>query len=102
MIYIIKKEIYDNYYAEFHTLWDSIHQGRAYNFSHLTYNQQESIVEFFIETDRYQTNEVRMLVYELKTNRLNNFDNQSNKNIKICDDAYNKLTEVIIDQYYKK
>ncbi len=98
----IKKEKMDNYYARFHSIWDEIHRGRAYNFSDLKKEEQERIINFFIETNKYQDKKVRNLVYELKTNNLNNFDNLSEKNIKTCNEAYNKLTELIIDKYYKK
>lgn len=98
----MKREKMDNYYAKFHSIWDDIHRGCAYNFSNLKKEDQERIINFFIETDKYQDKKVRNLVYELKTNHLNDFNNQSDRNIKDCDEAYNKLTEIIIEQYHKK
>ena len=97
-----KKEKFDEYYASFYTLWDTIHQGRAYDFSDLSCIQQEKIIEFFIKTNRYQDKEVRNLVYELKTSRLDNFDNCSLQNIDSCNKTYRELTTKIITEYDKK
>lgn len=97
-----KREKFDNYYARFHSIWDNIHRGCAYDFSDLSEENREKIIEFFIETDRYQDEKIRDLVYELKTSSLNNFDNQSEENIKVCNTSYNKLTDIIIDQYDKE
>lgn len=97
-----KREKLDNYYARFHNIWDKIHRGCAYDFSDLSEENREKIIEFFIETDRYQDKEIRDLVYELKTSSLNNFDGQSEENIKACNTSYNKLTDIIINQYDKE
>lgn len=97
-----KREKFDNYYARFHSIWDNIHRGCAYDFSDLSEENREKIIEFFIETDRYQDKEIRDLVYELKTSSLNNFDGKSEENIKVCNTSYNKLTDIIINQYDKE
>lgn len=97
-----EKEIWDNYYVRFHNIWDKIHQGCAYNFSDLDIDQQEEIIEFLIETDRYQDNKIRELVYELKTSRLNNFDSYSEVNITTCNNTYNAIVKEIINNYSKK
>lgn len=96
-----KKEIFSNFYNRFYVLRDSIHQGRAFNFTDLTCKNQERIVKFLIETDYYQTEEISNMVYELKTNRLNNFDNLNKANINKCNDIYNLLSEKLMDKYYK-
>lgn len=41
-------------------------------------------------------------MYELKTNYLNDFENKSEENIKICNEAYRKLVEIIINKYDKE
>ena len=64
--------------------------------------EQEKIIVFLIETDKYQDKKVRNLVYELKTNYLNDFENKSEENIKICNEAYRKLVETIINKYDKE
>ena len=97
----LKKEKNMEYYIRFNSLWDKIHQGRAFDFSDLKYNQQEEIISFFIETDRYQSKEIKELIYELKTGRLNNFENNSISNIDTCNKAYRILTEKIITKYNK-
>ena len=63
---------------------------------------KKKIIVFLIETDKYQNKKVRNLVYELKTNYLNDFENKSKENIKICNEAYRKLVEIIINKYDKE
>lgn len=69
-----KDESFEKLYNKFWILRDTIHQGRAYDFVDLFYENQEKIVSLLIETYRYQTDEIRELVYELKVCRLDNFD----------------------------
>ena len=97
-----KKEKMENYYTRFHNIWDNIHRGKSYNFYDLKKEEQEKIIVFLIETDKYQDKKVRNLVYELKTNYLNDFENKSEENIKICNEAYRKLVETIINKYDKE
>lgn len=92
----------ENYYTGFHNIWNNIHRGRAYNFYDLGKEEQEKIIVFLIETDKYQDKKVRDLVYELKTNYLNDFENKSEKNIKVCNESYRKLVEIIINKYDKE
>lgn len=41
-------------------------------------------------------------MYELKKNYLNDFENKSEKNIKVCNESYRKLVEIIINKYDKE
>ena len=96
-----KKEIFEKFYNKFYVLRDTIHQGCAYNFSDLSYENQENIVKFLIETSCYQNQEISDLVYELKTNRLNNFNNMKKANIERCNEVYNLISDVIYNKYIK-
>ena len=96
-----KSEKEDNYYNKFHVLWDSIHRGRAYDFIDLSDEDQERIIDFFIETYRYQSNEERRLVYELKTSHLNKFDNGSKYMIDTANRAYRQLIELLVGHMCK-
>lgn len=99
-----KREVFEKFYNKFYVLRDTIHQGCAYDFSDLSYENQEKIVILLMETDCYQNKEISDLVYELKTSRLNNFNNLEKNNINRCNEIYNLLSEKIINKYckYKK
>lgn len=96
-----KKEVFKNFYNKFQVLRDTIHQGRAYNFTDLSYEEQEKIISLLIETSCYQKKELSDLVYELKTNRLDNFDNLAKYNIERCNEVYNLISDVIDNEYFK-
>ncbi len=96
-----EKETFINFYNAFETLWDQIHQGRAFNYSDLSLKDQERIVYFFIENKRYATKEINDYIYVLKTCRLNNFNNNDPEFIKECDDAYNKLIDMMVNKFDK-
>lgn len=96
-----KKETFERFYKKYYVLIDSIHQGRAYNFTDLSYEQQEKIVSLLIETDCYQSQKMSDMVYELKTNRLNNFDNMNEFNINKCNELYILIDENIAEEYFK-
>lgn len=94
-----KDESLEGLYNKFWILRDTIHQGRAYDFVDLFYENQEKIVSLLIETYRYQTDEIRELVYELKVCRLANFDGYNKNNINICNKAYTEITKIISNKY---
>lgn len=96
-----KKEIFERFYKKYYVLIDSIHQGCAYNFTDLSYEQQEKIISLLIETDCYQNQKMSDMVYELKTNRLNNFDNMNEFNINKCNELYILIDENIAQEYFK-
>lgn len=96
-----KKEVFEKFYNRFNVLRDKIHQGCAYDFSDLSYENQEKIISVLIETNCYQTNEIAELAYELKTGRLNNFNNMDKQNIQRCNDIYNLISEKIDNEYFK-
>lgn len=95
------EEKFKEFYNKFYVLRDLIHHGRAYNFTDLSQEEQDSIVKFFIETNCYQNKEISDLVYELETAKLNNFDNFNKSNIDKCNNVYDILSEKIIDKYMK-
>lgn len=96
-----KKEIFERFYKKYYVLTDSIHQGCAYNFTDLSQEKQEEIVNLLIETDCYQNQKISDMVYELKTNRLNNFDNMNEFNINKCNELYILIDENITQRYSK-
>ncbi len=90
-----KREKYTSFYYPFYVLFDSIHQGKALNFSHLEKEEQEKIVRFLIEHGPYADNELQNEIYILKTSRLDDFNNNDTSNIYAADNAYNKILEIM-------
>ena len=96
-----KKEKWRSLYNKFYILRDSIHKGRALNFSDLSKVEQEEILKLLIETDQYQSEELNELVYILKTNSLDDFYKNKKENIDTCNKTYNQISEIIIKEYEK-
>ena len=94
----IKREKYFNFYFPFYTLWDSIHQARAFNFSDLNKEDQDRIMGFLIERSPYADTILNEQIYILKCNRHENFYNMDDEAIKEADKAYNKITDIMIDR----
>lgn len=96
-----KKQNFINFYNDFEIMWDQIHQGRAFNYSDLSLDDQNRIINFFIKNKRYATKKINKYIYILKTCRLDNFNNNDFEYVKACDDAYNKLTEIMVNKFNK-
>lgn len=96
-----KEDKEENYYNRFRTIWDNIHRGRAYNFINLNGDEQERIIRFFIDTNKYQNEEEKMLVYELKTAHLNDFNNRNRHNIDTANEAYRRLIDLLVNQNHR-
>ena len=94
-----KKERFEKFYNKFYILRNKIHQGCAYNFTDLSINDQEKIMELLLETDCYQDLELFDLVYELQVNRLNNFNDLEKSCMEKCDENYNRISEIIFNNY---
>lgn len=94
-----KEERWKSLSNKFYILRDSIHKGRAMNFSDLSKEEQEEILKLLIETDRYQSEELNELVYVLKTNSLDNFYKNNKEQIDLCNKTYNKISEIILKEY---
>lgn len=92
----LHREKYFNFYYPFYTLWDSIHQGRAFNFSDLTKEEQERIVNFLIEHSLYANNELSDKIYILKCSRHKDFNASDKSFIKEADNAYNNIVDIMI------
>lgn len=99
-----KKQKYNEFYRGFFILWNKIHQGRAYDFSDLKRVDRERIIDFLLEHYYYASNKLQKLIYELKTNRLDNFDNNNRENKRICDQCYIEIIKYMIkkEQKYRK
>lgn len=97
----LKEEKYKFFYKQFYVLWNNIHQGRAYDFSDLKKYDRENIVDFLLENYNYAPEGIQDLIYSLKTNRLDDFDNNDKQNIERCNDCYNKIIEYMINKETK-
>jgi hypothetical protein len=100
----MKEKKYNEFYKEFYILWNKIHQGRAFNFINLSLTDREKIIDFLLENYNYASVELQKMIYELKTNRLNNFDSNNKINIEICNQCYNNIIEYMVEkeQKYRK
>lgn len=94
----IKREKYFNFYYPFYTLWDSIHQARAFNFSNLNREDQEKIITFLIEHSPYADTKLNEQIYILKCSRLENFHNMDIQSIEAANQAYNQIIDIMIDR----
>ena len=99
-----KKQKYNEFYKEFYIIWNKIHQGRAYDFTDLKKADRKRVVDFLLEYYYYASKKLQILIYELKTNRLDNFDNNNSKNKQICNQFYREIIGYMIDkdQKYRK
>ena len=94
----IKREKYFNFYYPFYTLWDSIHQARAFNFSDLDKEDQDKIMGFLIEHSPYADAKLDEQIYILKSSRHENFYNMDNGSIQEANKAYNQIIDIMIDR----
>ena len=94
----VKREKYFNFYFPFYTLWDSIHQARAFDFFDLNNEEQEKIADFLIKHSPYADAKLAEQIYILKCSRLDNFSNLDIESIEAANDAYNKITNIMIDR----
>lgn len=99
-----KRQKYNEFYREFYIIWNKIHQGRAYDFTDLKKVDREKVVDFFLEHYYYASKKLQNLIYELKTNRLDNFCNNNSENKQICNQCYREIINYVIDkeQKYRK
>lgn len=99
-----KKQKYNEFYREFYIIWNKIHQGRAYDFTDLKKADRESIVDFLLEHYYYASKKLQILIYELKTARLDNFGNNNSENKRICNQCYREIIGYMTDkeQKYRK
>ena len=99
-----KQRKYNGFYRNFYILWNKIHQGRAFDFTDLKKEDREKIVDFLLEHYNYASNNLQQLIYELKTNRLDNFDNNNKDNKQRCNECYRKIIDYMIkrEQKYRK
>ncbi len=96
-----EEEAYKKLYYAFYVLWDSIHQGRAFDYYHLQKDEQERIVSFFNENELYADGDLRNAIYVLKTCRLDDFNQNNNDNIKNANMAYREIVDIIIKREEK-
>ena len=99
-----KKQKYNEFYREFYIIWNKIHQGRAYDFTDLKKADRESVVDFLLEHYYYASKKLQILIYELKTARLDNFGNNNSENKRICNQCYREIIGYMTDkeQKYRK
>ena len=99
-----KKQKYNEFYREFYIIWNKIHQGRAYDFTDLKKADRESVVDFLFEHYYYASKKLQILIYELKTARLDNFGNNNSENKRICNQCYREIIGYMTDkeQKYRK
>lgn len=99
-----KKQKYNEFYREFYIIWNKIHQGRAYDFTDLKKADRESVVDFLLEHYYYASKKLQILIYELKTARLDNFGNNNSENKRICNQCYREIIGYTTDkeQKYRK
>ena len=97
----LKEEKYNNFYKKFYILWNKIHKGQAFDFYDLKHSEREKIVNFLIDNYNYLPKEIEMYTYELKTNRLDNFNNNDIESINTCNKCYKKIIEFMIDKEQK-
>ena len=100
--YKLKKERkYSEFYRDFYIFWNKIHQGRAYDFVDLKMRDREKIVSFLLEHYYYAPSELQTLIYELKTNRLDNFNNNDENSKKVCNESYRKIIDYMVERENK-
>ena len=99
-----KKQKYNEFYREFYIIWNKIHQGRAYDFTDLKKADRESVVDFLLDHYYYASKKLQILIYELKTARLDNFGNNNSENKRICNQCYREIIGYMTDkeQKYRK
>ena len=99
-----KKQKYNEFYREFYIIWNKIHQGRAYDFTALKKSNKKSVVDFLLEHYYYASKKLQILIYELKTARLDNFGNNNSENKRICNQCYREIIGYMTDkeQKYRK
>lgn len=97
----LKEEKYNDFYKKFYILWDKIHQGRAFDFFDLEFSDRERIIDFLLENYNYAPQELQELIYELKTNRLDNYDSNNKDNIEKCNYCYRKILEYMVNKEEK-
>ncbi len=99
-----KEKKYNEFYRNFYIIWNKIHQGRALDFTVLKKEDREKIVNFLLEHYNYVPNNLQHLIYELKTNRLDNFNNDNKDNKQRCNECYSKIIGYMIkrEQKYRK
>ncbi len=95
-----KKKKY-NVYREFYILWDSIMRGRAFDFTDLTNKDQNKILNFLISKETYFDSKINDLIYRLKTNYLDNYENNTKINKDECNKCYRELTDILVDKENK-
>ena len=96
-----KERKYNEFYREFYIVWNKIHQGRALEFSNLKKVDRERIVNFLLEHYYYAPKKLQNLIYELKTNRLDNFDNNDERNKKRFNECYREIIDYMIEREQK-
>lgn len=99
-----KQQKYYEFYKNFYVIWNETHQGRAFEFTDLKKSDRQRIINFLLEHYYYASEELQMLIYELKTNQLNNFDNGNEENKKSCNECYRKIIDYMLEkeQKYRK
>lgn len=93
-----KENKYKEFYKKFYILWDSIHKGKALEFSDLKSNDRNKIVDFFMNNYNYISEELEEMIYELKTRNSTKIDKDD---IKICNKCYNLITDFMITKELK-
>lgn len=96
-----KERKYNEFYREFYVIWNKIHQGRAFEFSDLKKVDRERIVDFLLEHYYYAPKNLQNLIYELKTNRLDNFGNNNKDNKQRCNECYREIIDYMIEREQK-
>lgn len=96
-----EENAYFSFYYAFFVIWNSIHQGRAFNYYDLNQDEQKKISDFLFENELYADKELRDLIYELKCNQLNNFDDNDKTNILYANKAYNQIVDIILKREEK-
>ena len=91
-----EEEAYNKFYYAFYTLWNSIHQARAFDYYDLKKEEQERISNFLNENELYADSDLRDEIYILKCCRLDNFDNNDEDNIKNANKAYREIVDIIL------
>lgn len=77
---------------------------KAYDFTDLKKADRESVVDFLLEHYYYASKKLQILIYELKTARLDNFGNNNSENKRICNQCYREIIGYMTDkeQKYRK
>ena len=97
----LNHEKYMNFYKPFYALYISIHEGRALDFTHLSKNDQNRIMDFLIQNRSYVNKQIDIDVYSLMCSRQNNFNNNSKDNIKTANISYRRITDYMISKEHK-